>query len=182
MLPSEIKYILQHPRHLSSWRRIKSRLIKYWPYVMNSRLSEDHLLGFKGHVQYDDPMLMNFTELLEVGQGFARENPEFFETSIEKVTKDDIAVISYTSGTTGLPKGVILTHANLLDNAYRVAMSVEMKRPANIYPTSPRHGARNRSVGSPLDSWSLSNSTSREKPETVLENIRELGAEIWYST
>ena len=179
MLPSEIKYILQHSEASFFVAEDQEQVDKILAIRDELPLIQKIIYwDSKGMWQYDDPMLMNFTELLEVGQGFARENPEFFETSIEKVTKDDIAVISYTSGTTGLPKGVILTHANLLDNAYRVAMSVEFK-PFSQYLSyiSPAWGTE-QICGVTLGLVVPFELNFPEKPETVLENIRELGAEI----
>lgn len=76
-----------------------------------------------GHIYYDDPRglrnypherLETLDRLLEIGREFDRQNPEFFEQSVAAGNADDIAVMLYTSGTTGKPKGVCQTHASLL--------------------------------------------------------------------
>ncbi|MBK7471722.1 MAG: AMP-binding protein [Betaproteobacteria bacterium] len=75
------------------------------------------------HIYYDDPRglrnyphdrLLALDRLLEIGREFDRANPGFYEQSVAAGQPDDIAVMLYTSGTTGKPKGVCQTHASLL--------------------------------------------------------------------
>lgn len=56
----------------------------------------------------------HLNELLELGK--QDPNPEELNKRMKKVTTDDVATIIYTSGTTGNPKGVMLTHKNLIFN------------------------------------------------------------------
>jgi long-chain acyl-CoA synthetase len=81
------------------------------------------------HVVYDDPrglrhysdaLLMSFDTLLQTGAERARLDPEFFERSAHSVRPEQTAAMFYTSGTTGKPKGVVLTHAALIDRARAV--------------------------------------------------------------
>ena len=75
------------------------------------------------HLVYDDPRglrhysrknLMSYEELLKTGREFEIEHPGYIDAEMEKGTGEDISVILYTSGTTGFPKGVILTYDNIL--------------------------------------------------------------------
>src|SRR5581483_4310559 len=86
------------------------------------------------HIVYDDPrglrnyrqpQLRAFESLQELGRQFHSSRPEFFTQAVAKGRATDIAMLFYTSGTTGHPKGVVLTHRNLIE-AGRAA--VEMDR------------------------------------------------------
>lgn len=64
----------------------------------------------EGLKHYEDPMLMSFDQLLELGKEEDRKNPDLFRQLTELAKPDDIAGIIYTSGTTGPPKGALLAH------------------------------------------------------------------------
>jgi long-chain acyl-CoA synthetase len=60
--------------------------------------------------------VMSFDDLLARGRAADHEEPGLYETMREIVTPESLATLIYTSGTTGDPKGVMLTHANLVSN------------------------------------------------------------------
>ncbi|MCZ2141894.1 MAG: long-chain fatty acid--CoA ligase [Ignavibacteriales bacterium] len=62
------------------------------------------------------PELHSLTSLMERGEDHYKFNPGLFTELNEKVKPYDICTIIYTSGTTGEPKGVLLTHENIVSN------------------------------------------------------------------
>ena len=72
----------------------------------------------KGLRHYDPDLVRDFRELQAEGRRYNQAHPEFFRAEIEKGAGADTGVILYTSGTTGRPKGVVLTNANVLLQAW----------------------------------------------------------------
>jgi len=68
----------------------------------------------KGLWDYDDEILIDYYEVERMGLAIAQNNPELFTANVHSLKETDLATICYTSGTTGNPKGTMLTHLNII--------------------------------------------------------------------
>src|SRR5213080_3526475 len=68
----------------------------------------------RGMRAYSDPCLISLAELEERGDKLAVGQPGYFDAELARGSADDVAIICYTSGTTGSPKGTMLTHRNMI--------------------------------------------------------------------
>ena len=135
-------------------------------------------------VVYDDPRgmshykhdwLRSYQSIQELGRQFGAKNPGFFEAEIEKGKPEDVAIICYTSGTTGNPKGVMLTNANAiaLAEAFRKADDVRPEDDALAYLPMAWAGDAAYTLFLSLVVGFCANCP--ERPETVQRDLRELG-------
>jgi len=132
----------------------------------------------KGMRHYNDPILAYFRDIQERGRRFDEKEPGFFERILDAVTLEDVGMINYTSGTTGLPKGSMITHRNMISVA-RAQDLVDNASPDFEYVSFlplPWIGEQEFGVY-----WAVCSAFTvnfPEKVETVQENIREIGPHI----
>lgn len=129
----------------------------------------------RGMRNYNQPFMKSFTGVQEMGIEFSKDHPDYMETEIQKGSIDDISFIIYTSGTTGDPKGVVLTHSNVIINA-KLLSSVEDHRTTDqvmAYLPMAWIGDSILSLAMFLDTGFTVNCP--EAPSTSLHDMREVG-------
>jgi len=124
---------------------------------------------------YADPILRSYESVLEAGRAFGKAHPDFYATELAKGRADDISMIAYTSGTTGNPKGAMLTHRNMIAAAEAFLEVNETKPGDNWLSYLPMAwvGDAAFSLGMALAGKLVANCP--ESPETVQRDLRELG-------
>jgi len=135
-------------------------------------------------VVYDDPRgmlhyrydwLRSFQEVQELGRTFGREHPGHFEVEVEQGRPDDVAFICYTSGTTGSPKGAMLTHANAVVTAEVAARAEEFRVDDDYLAYLPMAWVGDAFYTLVMSLYIGFACNCPESPETVQRDLRELG-------
>jgi long-chain acyl-CoA synthetase len=91
----------------------------------------------RGMRSYKHDWLLSYDHVQELGRKFGSENPDYFMEEVNKGGPDDLAIIAYTSGTTGNPKGVMLRHRAVADAANGFIQWEDLKDDEEVMPCSP---------------------------------------------
>jgi long-chain acyl-CoA synthetase len=129
----------------------------------------------RGMRNYTQPFLMAFTHVQELGRKFGAENPDYFLNEVKKGKPDDLSIIAYTSGTTGNPKGVILTYHNVVTTAKNAVEMEGLREDEEVMAYLPMAW-----IGDNIFSYCESfvagfTANCPEDPSTVLHDMREIG-------
>jgi long-chain acyl-CoA synthetase len=135
----------------------------------------------KGLRGYEDPVLASLQDVQRRGKDLDEREPGLFDALVRMGKGDDVALLFYTSGTTALPKGALLTHYNMLtmgQNLMRVDPCYERDDFVSFLPFA-WIGEQMMSVSCGLQAGFTINFP--EEPETAQENIREIGPQVMFS-
>ena len=135
----------------------------------------------RGLRKYRHPRLLSFEAVEEKGRALAAARPALWAENVARGTAADCAIVSYTSGTTGFPKGAMLTFRNLLSMALALN-DVDPKRPDDEFVSFlplAWIGEQMMALSAALAVGFTVNFP--EEPETVMENIREIGPDVMFA-
>ena len=111
---SEVEYLLSHSETKILFAEDQEQVDKALEVIDNlPELEKIVYFEDRGLYNYDHPKLMNFDEFLEIGKSEFESFPEYVDQQLETLVDDDVAFLVYTSGTTGRPKGSMITHGNI---------------------------------------------------------------------
>ena len=164
--------------------------------VVEDQAQVDKLLESKDrcakleHIIYDDPrglrhyeqeFLHSYEEIQGLGRVYAKEHPDFYLGEVAKGYGSDIAIMLYTSGTTGKPKGVCQTHAAFIAAANGGCEFDQLGPADNVLSYLPMAW-----VGDHLFSyaqWQVAGFTINcpESGDTVMTDMREIGPTFYFA-
>lgn len=120
-----------------------------------------------------DGAVTTLAELEKVGREERSLNPQLYERLSAQSQPDDLATIIYTSGTTGEPKGVMLTHHNLVSNALESGKIFDLRPDDSALSFLPLSHVFERTVLYIYMSFGVQINFARGV-ETVAEDIKEV--------
>ncbi len=173
-IPSEVAYVLGHCGARFAVAEDQEQVDKLLE-VKDSVPALEKVVFWdrKGMRRYDDPVLLDFDALRSLGRSHGEAHPGAFEELVARTRGSDVALLCYTSGTTSLPKGAVITHDAVLASARRMQETCPLAPGEDVITTL--------ATASIFHSWFAGyNYMSRvvinfpEEPETLTHDIREI--------
>ncbi|MEO4001648.1 long-chain fatty acid--CoA ligase [Mesorhizobium sp. CAU 1732] len=148
---------------------------------------KDEMPGLATVIIYDRDGLHDFAddkvifldELYALGRAYLKEHPNRFDEEIARSDPDDTAILVYTSGTTGPPKGAMISHSNIIASVIGSVLTLPVKPSDEQVCFLPLCHILERliTVFTPIGLKSTVNFA--ESPETVFDNVREVSPHVF---
>jgi long-chain acyl-CoA synthetase len=148
---------------------------------------KDQMPGLAKVIVYDREGLHDFSDekviflddLYRAGREFLKTNPDRFDEEIAKSDPKDTAILVYTSGTTGPPKGAMISHQNIIVSIIGSVLTLPVEDTDEQLCFLPLCHILERliSVFTPIGLRSTVNFA--ESPETVFDNVREVSPHVF---
>ena len=137
--------------------------------------------NYKGLAHYDEPVLMGYQQVLQLGEKHEETHPGLYEQNVETGNADDVCALVYTAGTTGaVPKGAVHTYRTMRAGAEVHLHLDPWRENDNVVPYLPPAWMTEQwfTIGCHLLSASILNFA--EAPETQQQDAREIGPSILF--
>ncbi len=132
------------------------------------------VMDLEGLRDFDDPMTMSWDDLLDLGRRFGRDNPAAWDERIDASAPDDAPILVYTSGTTGPPKGAMISNRNIVFQIGNGNAMLNFREGDNQLAFLPLCHIAERGFSMFLSIAFKTVVNFAESPETVAENVREV--------
>ena len=171
--PSQLAYLVNDSRSKFLFVENDEQLDKYLE-VAGEMPSLVKVIIFDpdGLHDFAHPGCMFLSDLYELGR--QHDDEALFDAEIDRTTPSDVAVLIYTSGTTGQPKGVMLTHENIVAGMEASLYSLPFQKRSEQLCFLPLCHILERIISLYIPLVVSSTVNFAESPETVFDNLREV--------
>jgi long-chain acyl-CoA synthetase len=126
----------------------------------------------RGMASYDDPILKSYESVQKLGES---GDAKAYEAAVRAMSADTIALMCYTSGTTGKPKGVMLSHGNLLAAGRAFVANEDIQESDDFLSYLPMAWVGDVTYSTAASLLTGASCNCPESPETLQRDLRELG-------
>ena len=127
----------------------------------------------------DDAGVISLTALRELGRSYLQSHPDALAQRVAQVQPDDLAILVYTSGTTGKPKGAMHTHGGLTYTVRGYNTLIARDGNDECMCFLPLCHIAERMGGEYFSLYSGAKLNFVENPDTVPENVREIAPTVF---
>lgn len=178
-LPEQVRRVLEH----SEARVVLVEDQEQADKVLGLRDSLPHLQtilvdDMRGLETYDDPVLASLETVESRGREIDAGDRDRYEAMLAEGKPEDVALLSYTSGTTGSAKAAMISHANLLAMARGVTQVDPMRASDEIVSFLPFAWVGEQLISVAMALHVGATVSFPEEPETVREDLREIGPHV----
>jgi long-chain acyl-CoA synthetase len=178
-LPEQVCYALEHS---------EARLV-----MVEDQEQADKVLGVRARLprleaivvddtrgleDYREPMLVGLEEVERRGREADDRDPGHYEALLAAGSPDDVALLAYTSGTTGAPKAAMLSHRNLMAMAAGVTQVDAVHDTDNLVSFLPFSWVGEQLLSVAIALHAGATVSFPEEPATVREDLREIGPHV----
>jgi len=134
--------------------------------------------GMRGY--REDPWFLHIEDLYTLGEELHGEDPNLFNTLVDAGKPDDVCHLCLTSGTTGLPKGAMLTHRNYINMGLQLTKVDPLEETDEYVSFLPFAW-----IGEQMNSFGVAMATGiavnfPESVETSMEDLKEIGPHFMF--
>jgi long-chain acyl-CoA synthetase len=136
LMPEEIPFRINHSdsklfvisentleKVISNWYKYENKTLK----IIVLDKPSDKITRQCKQYDFDESNLIFIGDLYQLGEKNLNKNIPLIKETENSIKEDDVVTISYTSGTTGNPKGIMLTHLNYYSNSHEAVKTFQIK-------------------------------------------------------
>ncbi len=137
------------------------------------------VLDMEGLRDFHDPNVIGLNALRELGRAYGAAHPNDLESRVAAVKPEDLAILVYTSGTTGKPKGAMHRHAGLVFTVRGYNTLIAQDENDERMCFLPLCHIAERMGGEYFAMYTGSVLNFVENPDTIPENVREISPTVF---